>query len=261
MSWERFWSHEVNFDMAMQVFTWQHVMLIVLAILSVAVPLVYGPRLRSSRWETPVKRTMIGVLVFLELIYHVHYWSHGLFSAPLHVCSFGAMFSIGLLLTNNKKFFDVVFFIGVFGGLAALVVPNSLGYTYYNMRYYHYILIHMVIVIVPIYYYKAYGYRVTLRSLYRTIGFLLVLSPLIVTVNAVFDRNYMFIGDKPRVIASLLPEWPYYVFVLFVLMVINFHAIHYVSNHLSLERLSSWRSRNHPTLDPADPGNEQPEAV
>jgi hypothetical protein len=51
------------------------------------------------------------------------------------------------------------------------------------------------------------------------------------------------------------------VFVLFVLMVINFHAIHYVSNHMSLERLSSWRSRNHPTLDPVDPGNEQPEAV
>jgi hypothetical integral membrane protein (TIGR02206 family) len=237
MSFERFWSHELDQELALQIFTWQHFLLITLGVLSVVLTLYFAPTIKASNKEGMFKKTMIGILLFLEVIYHVHYWSHGMFSVPLHVCSFGAMFSIALLITNSKKVFDFVFFIGVFGGLAALFVPNSLGYTYYNMRYYHYILIHMMIVIVPIYYYKAYEFRVTLRSVYKTVLFLLLLSPLIITVNETFDRNYMFVGEKPRVIASLLPEWPYYVFVLFIAMFVFFHGLYYISNHLTVQKI------------------------
>ncbi|QMS85290.1 TIGR02206 family membrane protein [Candidatus Xianfuyuplasma coldseepsis] len=237
MSFERFWSHELNYDMALDIFTWQHVLLITLGVLSVVLTLHYAPKIKASNKEPIFKKIMVGILIFLELIYHIHYWSYGLFSVPLHVCSFGAMFSIALLLTNRKSIFDFVFFIGVFGGLAALFVPNSLGYTYYNMRYYHYILIHMMIVIVPVYYYKAYNYRVTLKSVYKPIIMLLVLSPLIIYTNVTFDRNYMFVGEKPRVLASVLPDWPYYVGVLFVMMFVSFHILYYVSNHLSIKRI------------------------
>jgi len=128
----------------------------------------------------------------------------------------------------------------VFGGLAALFVPNSLGYTYYNMRYYHYILIHMMIVIVPIYYYKAYEYRVTLKSVYKPIVLLLILSPVIIYTNLTYDRNYMFVGDKPRVLAPILPDWPYYVFVLFLLMFVSFHLLYYVSNHLTTKKIRTF---------------------
>ena len=180
MSLERFWSHELNQDLAMQAFTWQHFMLIILGILSVVLTLHYAVKIKESKYERLFKRTAIVWLFSLELIYHLHYWTHGLFSVPLHVCSFGSMLSIALLLTDSKKVFNYVFFIGVFGGLAALFIPNSLGYTYYNVRYYHYILTHMSIAIIPIYYYKAYNYRVSLKAVYKTTAFILLLSPIII---------------------------------------------------------------------------------
>ena len=124
----------------------------------------------------------------------------------------------------------ILFFVGIFGGLLALFIPNTLGYTFYNMRYYHFIVLHMSITIVPIYYYKAYGFRIKLSSIYKTFGYFILVSPLVIYVNYIKDKNYMFIGDKPDIIAHLLPEWPYYIIVFAVLAFIMFHILFFISN-------------------------------
>ena len=229
MSFERFWNHELNPALAMQPFTWQHGLLIILGILSVVLTLKFALRIRASKHENKIKKGFAFWLIFLEIIYHLHYWTYGMFSVPLHLCSFGVMFSISMLLTDSKKVFEFLFFIGISGGLIALFIPNSLGYTYYNMRYYHFILLHMSIAIVPIYYYKAYGYRVTKLSIVKTLGFILAVSPLVVFVNYTFDKNYMFIGEKPTIIASLLPDWPYYIIIILVLGALFFYFLYLIS--------------------------------
>ncbi len=231
MSLERFWNHELNPDLAMQPFTWQHGVLVLLGILSVIVTLRFAEKVHNSKYENRIKKGFAFWLFCLEIIYHLHYWSYGMFSVPLHVCSFGVMFSIAILTTDSKKVFEFLFFIGIFGGLAALFIPNSLGYTYYNMRYYHFILLHMSIAIVPIYYYKAYGYRITLKSVYKTMALLVCLTPLVTYVNVTYDKNYMFIGDKPQIIASVLPDWPYYIILFVVAVFIAFHGLYFVSNY------------------------------
>jgi len=230
MSLERFWNHELNPDLAMQPFTWQHALLIFLGILSVYATLKFAEKLKDSKYERRIKRGFALWLLFLELVYHLHYWTYGLFSVPLHICSFGVLFSVLILLSDSKKVFSYLFFIGILGGLAALFIPNSLGYTYYNMRYYHFIVLHMSIAIVPIYYYKAYGYRISFSSIYKTTGFLLSLLPLVTYVNVVYDKNYMFIGDKPTILARYLPAWPYYIILMGLLMFLAFHLLYFLSN-------------------------------
>lgn len=231
MSLERFWNHELNPDLAMQPFTWQHGILILLGILSVIVTLKFAIKIKDSGYEKIIKRSFASWLLLLELIYHLHYWTYGMFSVPLHVCSFGVMFSIAILLTDSKKVFELLFFLGIFGGLAALFIPNSLGYTYYNMRYYHFIVLHMSIAIVPIYYYKAYDYRISLKSIYKTMGFLLLLTPLVTYVNITYDKNYMFIGDKPEILASILPDWPYYIILFLITAYAAFHGLYFLSTY------------------------------
>lgn len=230
MSFERFWNHELNPELAMQPFTWQHGMLILLGILSVVMTLKFAKKIRYSKYENEIKKGFAIWLIALELIYHLHYWTHGMFSVPLHLCSTGVMFSIIILLTDSKKVFEFLFFIGFFGGLVALFIPNSLGYTYYNMRYYHFILLHMSIAIVPIYYYKAYDYRVTLKSVFKTMAFILALSPLVTFVNYTKGMNYMFIGEKPEIIAGILPDWPYYIIIFLILGFFGFYSLYFVSN-------------------------------
>lgn len=231
MSLERFWDHDLNPELAMQPFTWQHGILILLGILGVIVTLKTAIMIKDSGYEKRIKRSFAVWLILLELIYHLHYWTHGLFSVPLHVCSLGVMFSIAILLTDSKKVFDYLFFIGIFGGLIALFIPNSLGYTYYNMRYYHFILLHLSIAIVPIYYYKAYDYRISLKSVYKTFALLVCLTPLVTFVNINYDKNYMFIGDKPQILASILPDWPYYIIIFGVALFIAFHGLYLVSTY------------------------------
>lgn len=231
MSLERFWNHELNPDLAMQPFTWQHGLLILLGILSVVITLRYAEVVKQSKYEGYIKKGFAIWLLFLEVIYHLHYWSYGMFSVPLHVCSFGVMFSILILITDSQKVFEFLFFIGIFGGLLALFIPNSLGYTYYNMRYYHFILLHMSIAIVPIYYYKAYGYRVKKTSIYKTISFVLLLTPLVTFINVTKHKNYMFIGERPEIIASFLPEWPYYIIVFLLSAFVLFNGLYYISTY------------------------------
>ncbi len=230
MSLERFFGHDINFDLAMKPFTWQHYILIFLGILSVVGTLWIAGKIHNSRFENKIKKGFAVWLLILEITYHVHYWGYGMFSVPLHICSFGVMLSIILLLTDKYKTFEIVFFVGIFGGLLALFIPNTLGYTYYNMRYYHFILLHMSITIVPIYYYKAYNYRIRLSSVYKTFVLFLLISPVVVIVNYVFHKNYMFIGEKPAIIAAYLPDWPYYIIVFVVLSFISLHALYVVSN-------------------------------
>jgi len=230
MSSTRFFGHDIDFDLAMKPFTWQHYLLMILAILSVVGTLMLADKLKAYKHE---KRIRIGFAIWLfalELSYHLHYWFFGMFSVPLHICSFGVFLSIILLLTDNKKVFEILFFVGIFGGLLALFIPNTLGYTFYNMRYYHFIVLHMSITIVPIYYYKAYGFRIKLSSIYKTFGYFILVSPLVIYVNYIKDKNYMFIGDKPDIIAHLLPEWPYYIIVFAVLAFIMFHILFFISN-------------------------------
>lgn len=230
MSLERFWNHDLDPSLAMQPFTWQHGILILLGICSVVFTLLFASKVKLYRYEKRVKRGFAIWLLFLEIIYHLHYWTYGMFSVPLHLCSFGVMFSITILLTDSKKVFEFLFYIGIFGGLLALFIPNSLGYTYYNMRYYHFIVLHMSIAIVPLYYYKAYGYRVTQKSAYKTIAFIVLLLPLVTYVNRTQNKNYMFIGEKPVIIEGYLPDWPYYIFLFLGLGFVLFSVLTYISN-------------------------------
>lgn len=230
MSFTRFFGHDIDFDFAMQPFTWQHYLLIFLGVLCVVVTLNYAKNLKAYKYEKRIKIGFAIWLLLLELSYHIHYWVYGLFSVPLHVCSFGVLLSIILLITDNKKVFEILFFVGIFGGLLALFIPNTLGYTYYNMRYYHFIFLHMSIAIVPIYYFKAYGFRIKISSIYKTFGYFMLILPLVVYVNYVRDKNYMFIGDKPEIIADLLPKWPYYIIIFIVLALLMFHVLYLVSN-------------------------------
>ena len=237
MTWNKFWNHDLDPSKAMQPFTWQHGLLIVLGVLSIVLTMKYAKKIHSLKIEKKIKTGFAIWLIFLELIYHLHYWTYGMFSVPLHICSFGVMFSVIVLLTDSKKVFEFLFFFGIFGGLLALFIPNSLGYTYYNMRYYHFILLHMSIAIVPTYYYKAHDYRVTYKSVYKTLLLVAFLLPIVMFVNVTMDKNYMFIGQKPEILASILPDYPYYVFIFVILGIILFHLLWYISN----KSLDDWK--------------------
>ncbi len=230
---ERFFGYDIDYDLAIKVFSWQHFVFIALAILTVVLTLRYADKLYEFKRKSVINKTVFIILILLESTYHIHNWFRNQFSVPLHLCSFSIILSIMLVKTRKQKYFDLLFFIGPLGGIVALIFPEMGGFTYYSFRYYHFIIAHLFIISVPLYYYKAHGMRVNLYSLKKTYLFLLIMAPIVFTVNRVFDMNYIFINRKPNldIVANNIPEWPYYI-VVFIVGVLLFHTVLYkVSNH------------------------------
>jgi len=230
MNIERFFAQEFNFDLAMKPWSWQHGVFVIIAVSFIYLTLHFAQAIKQSKHEQKIKYILVFWILLLELLYHLHYWIHGEFSIPFHMCSISAFLSVYVLLTDSKKGFQMLFLIGITGGFVALVLPDTLGYPYYNIRYYLYPLMHINILIVPIYYYKAYGYRLIKINIYKTFFFILALSPLAAYFNNVYDRNYLFTNSKPRIFASILPGWPYYYIIGIVGLFIFFHILYYIQS-------------------------------
>ncbi len=228
MNLMNFFIHEVNSDFVISPYSYQNIIFVMIAIVSIVLILLFAKKIKQSKYEKKIKVSFAILLVVLEVSYHIHNIINGVVSVPLHISSFSTILSIIILLTDNEKLFNTLFFFGVLGGIAAFVMPDMLHYTYYHYRFYNFVLIHVGIMIVPLYYYKAYNYEVKLKSMYRIYLFLLVIAPIIILANFLLDKNYMFIGQKPDIIAKYLPEWPYFILVYLLIILVLFHALYLV---------------------------------
>ncbi len=215
---KRFLGHDIDFSKAATMFTFHHVIYILCGAITIFMVLKYAKRIKESGNDHLLKRYWIGLLLTLEIMYHIHNWTYPRLSLPLHICSFATFMSIVLLFTDNKKVFDYVFFFGTLGGIMALCFPNSYGYTFYNFRYYHFIILHCSIIAVPLYYYKAYDYRVSYHKLWQVFKSVLILGIIVHLINLTFihygyNANYWFITFIPDNVTGFFYNYPIYVFV------------------------------------------------
>ena len=228
MNLREFFIHEVNSDFEISPYSFQNIVFVMIAIISIILVLLFAKKIRKLKCEKKIKVSFAFLLIILEVSYHIHNIINGFVSVPLHISSFSVILSIIILLTDNEKIFNVLFFFGVLGGITAFIMPDMVHYTYYHYRFYNFVLIHIGIMIIPLYYYKAYNFEVKLKSMYRIYLFLLVIAPIIMYANFLLDKNYMFIGQKPDIIADYLPDWPYFIIVYLIIIFIIFHMLYFI---------------------------------
>lgn len=243
MDWSTFFAHDNDLDVVFEFFSFAHYLFMSIAIIATILTLRYAKKIKISKHEKTIKYVIMSMLIILESGYHIHNLVNGKFSVPLHVCSAAVILAIILLATNNYKVFEATFLLGILGGYAALFIPDLAHYTYVNMRFYHFLIVHMLIIVVPLYYYKAYNYRITMTSIKRSFILLFAMSPFALVINYTMDRNYMFIGEKPEVIAQYLPPWPSYVLIFAGIIFLVFYALLKISNY-DYSKLSKNKKRN-----------------
>ena len=216
-------------------FSIHHLFYVLSAVLTFVVVLRFANTLRNSRHERTVKRAVFVLLIVFEVFYHIHNWSYPRFSIPLHICGFAVVMSLFMLKSDSQKLFDFLFFFGILGGIMALVFPNSWGYTYRNIRYYHFLILHNILIAIPLYYYKAYGYRVTYRTLWNVYKTVLVLAIFVHLLNLSFqhfgyDSNYWFITYVPAVVEDYFPSYPLYIVTYLGLVLLVMHVLFYATH-------------------------------
>ncbi len=232
-----FFGHDLDMSKAQTMWTIHHAILLIFATIAIAGTLILAVKIKAKENEKQIKYFFIGVLIFLELAYHIHNWTAPLeirlergLSVPLHVCSFAVFLNIALLYTNSKRIFNYAFVFGTIGGFMAMILPNSLGYTASNFRYYHFILLHSIIMTVPIYYYKAYNYRIDYKSILYVFRSAVLLGISVYIINGFLDTNYWFIREIPDNVSSVFQNWNIYIVCFVALVFLTMNTLYFLSN-------------------------------
>jgi hypothetical integral membrane protein (TIGR02206 family) len=242
MSLRTFFGHDIDFDQAATMWSIHHLLYVASAALTIVLVLRYAVAIRASRHEAAIKRAVFVTLVVLEIFYHIHNWTYPRLSVPLHICSFAVFMSLVILRTDSKRVFDYLFFFGTLGGIMALAFPNTFGYTYLNVRYYHFLILHNLLIAISLYYYKAYGYRVTYATLWRVYKTVLVAAIFVHLINLTFlhfgiDSNYWFITYIPYVVEDTFTSYPLYLLTFLSSVFVTMNLLFFISHPDARARL------------------------
>lgn len=220
MSWFGGSYEEYNFSM----FSGSH--LSVLAVICASLIGIYAYRRQLTQCIN--RKTEISIAFFLlliEVFYHIWMvttdsWKlrHAI---PLELCSISLFLTVGLLLTQKKVIYEVLLFTGLLGASQALFTPY-LNYDFPHFRFFHFFAVHAFLVIVPLYFTWIKGYRPTIYSVLKTMLFLNLLIPVVISVNNWTGGNYLYLSHKPdsASLLDLLGPYPWYILSLEILALV-----------------------------------------
>lgn len=205
---------------------------------------------RKLRMADLNRTVRIGLALFLvscEAALYIWYavtdnW--GLHSLPFQLCSIMMWLSAGLLLTRNRKLYEVTFFIGILGAVQALLTPN-LDAAFPQFRFFHFFLAHGAIIGASVFFTAVEGYRPRISSVFKAIAWLHILAVPAAVTNYFTGSNFMFLARKPDTASmlDLLAPWPWYLLqleiVTLVLCGLLLSIVHVADRLFSMRRSSS----------------------
>ncbi|TFE28588.1 TIGR02206 family membrane protein [Cohnella luojiensis] len=200
--------------MAFEPFSLAHGLGIAMAAIFVLAIVVFRKRLTGKTANRNARYALVATLVSCELSLQAWYGltdNWGLHSLPFQLCSIMMWLSAMLLLTRNRKLYEIAFFLGIMGAMQAILTPN-LDVTYPQFRFFHFFIAHGAIIGASVFLTVIEGYRPTAASVFRAIGWLHVLAIPAAIANILTGSNFMFLARKPNTasVLDLLAPWPWY---------------------------------------------------
>ncbi|MGG4488008.1 TIGR02206 family membrane protein [Metabacillus idriensis] len=178
-------------------------------------------RNKAARW------ILAGTGFIFELSYHLWLILNGTWNAaytlPLELCSISLFLCFILLFTKSRRVFEVVYFTGLAGAFFALLTPE-LNYNFPHLRFLHFFVTHSVIILTCFFFVCVEKYKVTFRSVLKTMGFLNAAAVIIFFINQTAGGNYMFLSRKPVNPTPLdfLGPYPWYLLSLEIVAFLSF---------------------------------------
>jgi hypothetical integral membrane protein (TIGR02206 family) len=234
--------------MAFEPFSIAHDMGLALAAAFVIAICAFRKNLSEPTVNRIARYGLAALLMSCELALQVWYavtdnW--GWYSLPFQLCSIMMWLSAALLLTRNRRLYEITFFLGIMGALQALLTPN-LDATFPEFRYFHFFIAHSAIVGANVFLTVVEGYRPKVSSVFRAIGWLHVFAIPAAIANWMTGSNFMFLARKPDTASmlDLLAPWPWYLLQLeLVALILCFFLLGIVR---AIERLLRVNAKSNP---------------
>ena len=202
--------------------------------LSISILIIGFMILKRKAIHENSKKDLIGLilailLLFLDFSYYYWKWINGhqtYFPMPMHVCSWATYLVAVSLVIKNKHFFHFALFYGFTGGVLSSLIPDFGGYSFDHMRFYQFMLLHLLLVIGPLYQLLAYKFEVKYKYAFYVMGLMIFQAVLAYYVNTYIGEltgrvtNMMF-TFRPPVDISIMPPSPYY-HIMFVFLFLGY---------------------------------------
>jgi hypothetical integral membrane protein (TIGR02206 family) len=175
-----------------------------------------------------MRKGLVLFLVALDLGSHVFWAANGVWTAksllPFHMCTAMTYVMAYAFLTGNRRLYPLVYFLGIGGAIQAIITPDAGLYGFPHFRFFDSLLSHGGLVLGGFWVVLVEGVRPSLRDLTRIIIGLNIYALLIYFLNLALGSNYLYVNGKVEVDSAMnfMPEWPYYILVLEVLVILVF---------------------------------------
>lgn len=116
-------------------------------------------------------------------------------SMPLHLSRLTTLVLMVYLLTGRRALLEVGFYLGLYA-YATFVYPQRIQPMDHLMGW-SFLISHAVTILVPVFAGIAYGWRPTVRGLWRAFGWFLAYFVVVLAVNAITDGNYFYLKHRP----------------------------------------------------------------
>lgn len=119
-------------------------------------------------------------------------------SLPLNLCDISIFFCSYLLITRNKKMFEIIYFWALAGTIQSYITPNiSRDFPHYE--YIAFYIQHFAEILTIIYLTFVHKFRPKPVSMIKTFGYLLLFVGFVYIINLLTGSNYMFLmADTPN---------------------------------------------------------------
>ena len=198
---------------------------------------VFSKKLKSEsvkKWAGYI----IGIFMFLQqFLLYLWYQTSGNFtvqeSLPLYACRITSILCIIMMMNKKYSVYEVVYFWGLGGAIPALITPDTGGFLFPHIMYIQFFVGHGGILIAMFFMMIAYEYKPTIKSLIKSIKCLFAYFICVDVFNFIFQANYSYLRAKPNTHSffDYLPQYPYYVPIIFVIYVAIFTVL-YLPYHI-----------------------------
>ncbi len=208
--------------------------LILLGILIFGVYFIYSGK---YRWEKKQKRNyaiiLAGAMAFTQLFKMFVRMYLGNYDQttdlPFHLCSSMPFVLMYIYYTEKRNVWAIFFFWMMAGTSQALftgTIKDVLPH-YESIRYW---LVHGGCVILSIYGFVVYGWRLKFTDVLKSCLAMNVAALFVYPINIWLGSNYFFLNGKPdgKTLYNLLPEWPTYILCLEGVLLLLFSVVYFV---------------------------------
>ncbi|MFS0552925.1 TIGR02206 family membrane protein [Brevibacillus sp. 179-C9.3 HS] len=214
-----------------RLFSPSHLITLIMVLCLVVLTYLFRKKLQAPANRFATRYVLAGILLLSEVCYqlwHVYTesWTAA-YTLPLQLCSVTLLLSAIMLMTRSYGLYEITFFAGIGGAMQALLTPE-LFYPFPHFRFVHFFVAHAGIVLACLYMTWVEGYRPTVRSIWKTMGFLNLLLFIALFVNNATGGNYLFVSRKPDnpSLIDFLGPYPWYIVSLEVVALALFFLLY-----------------------------------